>query len=341
MCSACAPYIYCVFFALAGSSVNFAAVYESQFAGPMLLVVLRAAAILVGTLFAALLERRRPSRGRHYSWLNYITQAGVALSFAQEVLDEPSLPLSMRSYVYTLVVTTAPPPPPRACPLATAPPSTEPRCMGRVRSSSTSWSGHHASRSHCASPARPSSTTSEARAWSRSRGRRGSIGARGAATCACIAPGERGFSLGAPHRGQDADVGDAGGRRQLARRTGQRERDGQAGGTAAERGALATSAGRGCRREAIRLPLNAGGGCRQRRGARRRGVRQAAPFSGAIAPSCHQACGVMRRLYGAPRAVIHQNDPSRRAAQLSEPRVAIAREPCGGNVHDTSAGAHL
>ena len=112
MCSACAPYIYCVFFALAGSSVNFAAVYESQFAGPMLLVVLRAAAILVGTLFAALLERRRPSRGRHYSWLNYITQAGVALSFAQEVLDEPSLPLSMRSYVYTLVVTTAPPLPP-------------------------------------------------------------------------------------------------------------------------------------------------------------------------------------------------------------------------------------
>ena len=234
----------------------------------------------------------------------------------------------------------SPPPPPRV-PAAAAPPSTEPMCMGRLRSSSTSWSGHHASRSHCASPARPSSTTSEARAWSRSRGRRGSIGARGAATCACIAPGERGFSLGAPHRGQDADVGDAGGRRQLARRTGQRERDGQAGGTAAERGALATSAGRGCRCEAIRLPLNAGGGCRQRRGARRRGVRQAAPFSGAIAPSCHQACGVMRRLYGAPRAVIHQNDPSRRAAQLSEPRVAIAREPCGGNVHDTSAGAHL
>mmetsp|Transcript_5138 Transcript_5138/g.15673 ORF Transcript_5138/g.15673 Transcript_5138/m.15673 type:complete len:505 (+) Transcript_5138:1870-3384(+) len=138
MCATCAPYIYCIFFALAGqyaaaisvdtpeyirrlwpmalashspahclqgASVNFSAVIESQFVGPVMLVCFRLVAIAFGTFIAGLADRPRPRmRVQHVSWMNYITQAGVALSFAQEVLDEPSLPLYMRNYIYTLVV---------------------------------------------------------------------------------------------------------------------------------------------------------------------------------------------------------------------------------------------
>lgn len=71
----------------------------------MVLVCVRILAVVLGTSIASLADRSRPRLPAHRaSWMNFITQAGVALSFAQEVLNEPSLPLYMRSYIYTLVV---------------------------------------------------------------------------------------------------------------------------------------------------------------------------------------------------------------------------------------------
>jgi len=102
MCAACSPYIYCTFFTLGGCSLNLSALAENI--GPAAIVmVMRFFGIITGASIAGF-ALRDPHKFTKISWMNYITQAGVALGFAQEVRVDGKLDPEFRDYVYTLTV---------------------------------------------------------------------------------------------------------------------------------------------------------------------------------------------------------------------------------------------
>lgn len=84
MCKTIAPYVYCTFFTLAGGSVKFD---PNVLRAAVVLVLVRLVGVCVGSMLGGVMAREER---RHYriGWMNYITQAGVALGFAQEIKEE-------------------------------------------------------------------------------------------------------------------------------------------------------------------------------------------------------------------------------------------------------------
>merc|ERR1740117_1698835 len=103
MCQGCAPYIYCTFFTLGGGSINLNEMGKTQMVGPFFLVMLRLMGIVCGTMLSGFVGGDPWHRTR-LSWMNYITQAGVALGFANETLTESAFDKVMANYIYTLTL---------------------------------------------------------------------------------------------------------------------------------------------------------------------------------------------------------------------------------------------
>lgn len=86
MCKSVAPYVYSTFFTLVGASIDFQA---DRLGIAITLVVMRIIGVVIGAHLGGFLAREPFSRTR-LAPLNFITQAGVALGFAEEVRSRAS-----------------------------------------------------------------------------------------------------------------------------------------------------------------------------------------------------------------------------------------------------------
>ncbi|KAL1530861.1 hypothetical protein AB1Y20_001755 [Prymnesium parvum] len=106
ICKSIAPYVYCSFFTLVGATIDFEA-ERLPIAG--LLGTLRVIGVIIGSYSGGALARE-PSRRTKLSPMNYVTQAGVALGFAEEIRARASESDSwlfnygeLGDYIYTVV----------------------------------------------------------------------------------------------------------------------------------------------------------------------------------------------------------------------------------------------
>lgn len=81
ICKSIAPYVYCSFFTLVGASINF---QTSRLPVAITVAMIRITGVVVGAYSGGLLARE-PFKRTKLSPMNYITQAGVALGFAEEL----------------------------------------------------------------------------------------------------------------------------------------------------------------------------------------------------------------------------------------------------------------
>ncbi|MCK8603158.1 cation:proton antiporter [Desulfoferrobacter suflitae] len=93
------PPIYVLFFSLAGSSLNLAALGQTWLLA-LCLATVRAAALFVGAWLAGTASRDRPLHNR-LAWMGYLAQAGVSLGLAQLAAREFSV---IGDYFCTIVL---------------------------------------------------------------------------------------------------------------------------------------------------------------------------------------------------------------------------------------------
>ena len=81
MCKSIAPYVYCSFFTLVGASINFE---STKLPVAVTIALIRVVGVVFGSYMGGFLARE-PFERTKLSPMNYITQAGVALGFAEEL----------------------------------------------------------------------------------------------------------------------------------------------------------------------------------------------------------------------------------------------------------------